>query len=78
MATSQAQFPWRVRAAPDPLGWYLRPSYFDHRAIADAVTGGSVGLHGVVFAQDTASCPAWLNESSRVRRINMGGRKCQG
>ena len=26
MATSQAQFPRPVRAAPDPLGWYLRPS----------------------------------------------------
>ena len=49
MAASQAQFPRLVRAAPDPLGWYLRPSYVDHRAIADAVTGGSVGLHGVVF-----------------------------
>ena len=36
MATSQAQFPRLVRAAPDPLGWYLRPSYVDHRAIADA------------------------------------------
>ena len=49
MATSQAQFPRPVRAAPEPLGWYLRPSYVDHRGIADVVAGGSVGLHGVVF-----------------------------
>jgi len=31
------------------LGWYLRASYVDHRAIADAVVSGSVGVHGVVF-----------------------------
>ena len=49
MATSRAQFPKLVTVAPEPLGWYLRPSYVDHRAIADAVVGGSVGLHGVVF-----------------------------
>ena len=49
MANPQAQFPRVVRAAPEPLGWYVRPSYVDHRAIADAVGGGSIGLHGVVF-----------------------------
>ncbi len=49
MSASQAQFPRAVRAAPEPLGWYVRPSYIDHRAIADAVASGSVGLHGVVF-----------------------------
>ncbi len=49
MATSPAQFPRAVRAAPEPLGWYLRPSYVDHRAIADAVASGSVGVYGVVF-----------------------------
>ena len=77
MAISQAQFPWPVRAAPDPPGWYLRPSIVDHRAIADAVTRGSVGLHGVVFVETTAPCPARLNESSRASRVNMGSRKCQ-
>ena len=139
MAASQAQVPRLVRAAPDPLGWYLRPSCVDHRTIADAITGGSVGLHGVVFdplhlgrhsemrhlivernrdaildprtqelgsiggfnnraenaetsscglrpictrgsggivfAETTASCPARLSGYSRVRRLNMGGRK---
>ena len=49
MATSHVLIPRPVRAAPEPLGWYLRPSYVDHRAIADAVAGGLVGLHGVVF-----------------------------
>ena len=49
MPTSPAQFPRAVRAAPEPLGWYLRPSYVDHRAIADAVASGSVGVYGVVF-----------------------------
>ena len=49
MAKSQAPSPRVVRAAPESLGWYLRPSYVDHRAIADAVAGRSVGLHGVVF-----------------------------
>ncbi|MDE0416239.1 MAG: hypothetical protein OXI95_04795 [bacterium] len=49
MAISLAQFPRAVRAAPEPLGWYLRPSYVDHRAIADAVATGSVGVYGVVF-----------------------------
>ena len=49
MATSHALIPRLVRAAPEPLGWYLRPSYVDHRAIADVVAGGLVGLHGVVF-----------------------------
>ena len=49
MATSPVQFPRTVRAAPEPLGWYLRPSYVDHRAIVDAVSPGSVGLYGVVF-----------------------------
>lgn len=49
MSTSQVQFPRVVRAAPEPLGWYVRPSFIDHRAIADSVASGSVGLHGVVF-----------------------------
>ncbi|MDE0033998.1 MAG: hypothetical protein OXU75_12815 [Deltaproteobacteria bacterium] len=49
MAKLQVYYPRVVRAAPEPLGWYLRPSYVDHRAIADAVAGGLVGLHGVVF-----------------------------
>ena len=49
MATSPVQFPRAVRAASEPLGWYLRPSYVDHRAIADAVASGSVGVYGVVF-----------------------------
>lgn len=49
MSTLEALSPRAVKAAPEPLGWYLRPSYIDHRAIADAVAGGSVGLHGVVF-----------------------------
>ena len=49
MAKTQAQFPRVLSAAPEPLGWYLRPSYVDHRAIADAVAGRSVGLHGAVF-----------------------------
>ena len=48
-STSQAQFPRPIRVAPEPLGWYVRPSYTDHRAIADAIAGGPVGLHGVVF-----------------------------
>ena len=63
MATSQAQFPRLVRAAPDPLGWYLRPSYVDHRSIADAVTGGSVGLHGVVFD------PLYVDRHSELRHL---------
>ncbi len=49
MATSPMQFPRAVRAAPEPLGWYLRPSYVDHRAIGDVVASGSVGVYGVVF-----------------------------
>ena len=49
MSTIQAQFPRAVKAAAEPLGWYLRPSYVDHKAIADTVAGGAVGLHGVVF-----------------------------
>ena len=46
MSTIQAQFPRVVKAAAEPLGWYLRPSYVDHKAIADTVAGGSIGLHG--------------------------------
>ena len=49
MSTLQMLVPRTVKAAPEPLGWYVRPSYIDHRAIADAVAGGSVGLHGVVL-----------------------------
>ena len=49
MANTQALYPRSVRAVPEPLGWYLRPSYVDHRLIADAVAGRLVGLHGVVF-----------------------------
>lgn len=49
MVTLRAQFPTPVTVAPEPLGWYLRPSYVDHRAIADALVGGSVGFNGVVF-----------------------------
>ena len=49
MATSPAQFLRAVRAVPEPLGWYLRPSYVDHRAIADAVASGSASVYGVVF-----------------------------
>ena len=53
MSTLQMLVPRTVKAVPGPLGWYVCPSYIDHRAIADAiadaVAGGSVGLHGVVF-----------------------------
>lgn len=49
MSPSQTQFPRVVRPAPEPLGWYVRPSHVDHRAISDAVAGGAVGLHGIVF-----------------------------
>ena len=63
MATCQAQFPRAVKAAPEPLGWYLRPSYTDHRAIADAVAGGSVGLHGLVFD------PLYEDRHSELRQV---------
>ena len=63
MAISKAQFPRSVRAAPEPLGWYLRPSYVDHRAIADAVAGSSVGLHGVVFD------PRYEDRHSELRHL---------
>ena len=43
MAMSPAQFPRAVRAAPAPLGWYVRPSYVDDRAIANAVASASAG-----------------------------------
>lgn len=49
MSTSQAQYPRVVRPAPEPLGWYVRPSYVDHLAIADAVASGAVGLQGIIF-----------------------------
>ena len=49
MPTMQAQLPRAVKAAPEPLGWYLRPSFGNHRRIADAVAGGTLGLHGIVF-----------------------------
>ena len=49
MSTLQMLVPRTVKTVPEPLGWYVRPSYIDHRAIADAVAGGSVGLHGIVF-----------------------------
>lgn len=45
----QVQLPRAVKAAPEPLGWYLRPSFVNHRGIADAVAGQTVGLHGIVF-----------------------------
>ena len=48
MRTMQAQLPRAVKAAPEPLGWYLRPSFVNHRGIADAVAGRTVGLHGIV------------------------------
>ena len=63
MAKTQAQFPRLVRAAPELLGWYLRPSYVDHRAIADAVAGRSVGLHGVVFD------PLYEDRHSELRHL---------
>ena len=65
MATSPAQFPRTVRAAPEPLGWYLRPSYVDHRAIADVVAPGSVGLYGVVFD------PLYEERHSELRDLMM-------
>ncbi len=63
MAKTQALFPRSVRAAPEPLGWYLRPSYVDHRAIADAVAGRLVGLHGVVFD------PLYEDRHSELRHL---------
>ena len=68
MATCQAQFPRAVKAAPEPLGWYLRPSYTDHRAIADAVAGGSVGLHGLVFD------PLYEDRHSELRQLILVSR----
>ena len=49
MASLHAQASRLVAVVPEPLGWYLHPSYVDHRAFADVVTGGPLGLHGVVF-----------------------------
>lgn len=63
MATSPAQFPRAVRAAPEPLGWYLRPSFVDHRAIADAVASGLVSVYGVVFD------PAYQARHSELRDL---------
>ena len=63
MAISQVQFPRPLRAVSEPLGWYLRPSYVDHVSIADVVTSGSVGLHGVVFD------PLNKDRHSELRRL---------
>ena len=63
MSTMQAQFPRAVKAAPEPLGWYLRPSFVNHRGIADAVAGRTVGLHGIVFD------PAYEDRHSELRHL---------
>ncbi|MCZ0942281.1 MAG: hypothetical protein OXJ53_04420 [Gammaproteobacteria bacterium] len=63
MPTIQAQLPRTVRAAPEPLGWYIRPSFVDHRRIADAVAGRAVGLHGIVFD------PAYEDRHSELRDL---------
>ncbi len=63
MSTMQAGLPRTVKAAPEPLGWYLRPSYVNHRAIADSVAGGSVGLHGIVFD------PLYEDRHSELRHL---------
>ena len=49
MAVYEQQFPRAVKPAPEPLGWYVRPSHIDHRGIADTLASGSIGLHGVIF-----------------------------
>ena len=49
MAISPVPHSRTIRATPGPWGWYLRPSRVDHRAIADVVVRGSVGVHGIVF-----------------------------
>lgn len=66
MNPSKAQFSRLVRAEPEPLGWYLRPSYVDHRALADAVAPGSVGLYGMVFD------PLYENRHSGLRDLMIG------
>lgn len=48
MSTMQAEFPRAVKAAPEPLGWYLWPSFVNHRGIADAVAGHSELRHLIV------------------------------
>ena len=63
MSTMQAQFPRAVKAAPELLGWYLRPSFINHRGIADAVAGRTVGLHGIVFD------PAYEDRHSELRHL---------
>ena len=63
MLTMQGQLPRAVKAAPEPLGWYLRPSFVNHRRIADAVAGGTVGLHGIVFD------PAYEDRHSELRDL---------
>ena len=71
MRTMQAQFPRAVKAAPEPLEWYLRPPFVNHRRIADAVAGRTVGLHGIVCD------PAYEDRALRVappdRRTKPGG-----
>ena len=66
MSTLQMLVPRTVKAAPDPPGWYVRPSYIDHRAITDAVAGGSVGLHGVVFDPSHEDRHSELRDLARI------------
>ena len=63
MRTMQAQFPRAVKVAPEPLEWYLRPPFVNHRRIADAVAGRTVGLHGIVFD------PAYQDRHSELRHL---------
>ena len=49
MSDNFTSFPKIVRAAPDPLGLYLRPGYTDHKTLSSLLATGKKSFCGVVF-----------------------------
>ena len=49
MSNNFTSFPKIVRAAPDPLGLYLRPGHTDHKTLSSLLATGKKSFCGVVF-----------------------------
>jgi len=62
-------FPRSVRPVTDPLGFYIRPEYRDHRALLDFFSSGDAAISGVVFNPTYITQHAELLDLVLDRRI---------
>jgi hypothetical protein len=59
-----------VRAVPDPLALWLRPSRVDHKGMLDMIASGDVACFGAVFDPVLSSIHAELREQMLKHRLD--------